>query len=112
MLTGEENVDTGRSCEEIGQLGAEYQNNPNAETLKALQHQALLLLNLDPATATLRDTVRERQIFHLMVMSVLLSVVPRIPMSSKEQSGVGFMEKQMTSRIFDERNSPDVQPPP
>jgi hypothetical protein len=23
---------------------------------------------------------------------VLLSVVPRIPMSSKEQSGVGFME--------------------
>jgi hypothetical protein len=58
MLTGEENVDTGRSCEEIGQLGAEYQNNPNAETLKALQHQALLLLNLDPATATLRDTAR------------------------------------------------------
>ena len=36
MLTGEENVDTGRGCEEIGQLGAEDLNNPNAETLRAV----------------------------------------------------------------------------
>lgn len=30
-------------------LGAEYEKNDNEETLKAVEHQALFLLNLDPA---------------------------------------------------------------